>query len=213
MSEVIASLKDFDKSFPKCPKEGERRVALMRYFSIGGVIKAHESPNEWPKITYPSVEVIHKKIEELNERKKMYKEKLGGWKKSKNAASMYHQINQVKKLKEPLYWKHMAKMASDPDYRKDSETVHLPAHLVADKKWKPMVKMFVNDLEYRKQLSETVKTSIVYKKDKKVAKYADDLQGFRMDASGKQIVDLEKKLAEIEETENALYIVQKWTKE
>ena len=86
--------------------------------------------------------------------------------KTHKSASNYHLTNQVLKLKEPLYWKHIAKMATDSDYRKDAETVKLPAHLVSDKKWQPMVKMFVNDLDYRKQLSETVRTSVVYKKEK-----------------------------------------------
>jgi len=213
MTEVIASIKDFEKKFPKIKKEGDRWVALEKYFAIGGVIKAHESEKEWPKISYPEPTVIGKKIEELNERKKLYREKLGEWKKSHASASMYHQLHQLKKLKEPLYWEHMAKMASDPDYRKDADIVKLPAHLVADKKWKPMVKMFVKDLDYRKQLSETVSTSIIYKNDKKVARYADELKDFRMEAAGKQVKELEKKLEELELTEKALREIQRWTRE
>ena len=213
MTEVIASLKDFDKAFPGAPKDSDRRDALVRYFSIGGVIKAHDTGKEWPSITYPSRDVLAKKLEEVRHKKDIYKEKMGSWKKSKNSAALYHQLHQFKKLKEPLYWKHLAKSATDPDYKKDSDAVKLPAHLVADKKWKPMVKMFVNDLEYRKQLSETVKTSIVYRKDKKVGKYADDLQGFRVETSSKQIVELEKKLEVLDKTEEALRAIQKWAKE
>jgi uncharacterized membrane protein len=76
-----------------------------------------------------------------------------------------------------------------------------------------MVKMFVNDLEYRKQLTETVSTSIVYKKNKKVARYADELKEFRMSASNKQMEDLQKKIDHIEATEKALKELQKWVKE
>ncbi|MEI7961848.1 MAG: hypothetical protein WCI04_05950, partial [archaeon] len=77
----------------------------------------------------------------------------------------------------------------------------------------PMVKMFVNDIEYRKQLAETVNTSIVYKNNKRVAQFADDVQDFRIDASSKQVKELEEKLAEIDETVKALKEMQKWAKE
>jgi len=76
-----------------------------------------------------------------------------------------------------------------------------------------MVKMFVNDIEYRKQLAETVNTSIVYKNNKRVAQFADDVQDFRIDASSKQVKELEEKLAEIDETVKALKEMQKWAKE
>jgi len=210
---VVADIKSFDKKFPKAPKESERRHALEKYFAIGGVVKAFNSDNEWPKLAYPTSVVLDSKIDEVHSKKKFLEEKLHGWKKTHSSAANYHQVNQIMKLKEPLYWKHMAKMATDSDYRKDADTVKLPAHLVSDKKWQPMVKMFVNDLEYRKQLAETVRTSIVYKKDKKVAKYADELKDFRMETSGKQITDLDKKIFDLSETESALHEMQKWARE
>lgn len=210
---VIASVKDFYAAFPKAPKEGNRRTAIERYFGIHGVIKAQETDKEWPTLTYPSIEVLNSKIKESKERIKIFEKKLGEWKKSHWDASMYHQVNQVKKLGKPLYWKHLAKTITDSDYRKDANSVKLPAHLVSDKKWEPMVKMFVNDIEYRKQLAETVNTSIVYKNNKRVAQFADDVQDFRMDASNKQVLDLEEKLKDLTETINALKEMQKWAKE
>ena len=210
---VISSMNDFRKIFPETPQSGERITALTQYFAIGGVIRAHKSEKEWPKLTYPSYLVIQRKLADLKGKRKLYSERYSAWKKSYDRASKYHQINQVRKLKEPLYWKHMSKMLTDADYRKDSNDVKLPAHLVADNRWKPMVKMFVNDIEYRKQLTETVTTSIVYKKDKKVARYADELKDFRMGASTRQMDDLQKKLEHITTTEKALKEIQRWAKE
>jgi len=210
---VFSSIEEFEKKFPKIPKDGERRTAVEKYFSVNGVIRAFPSERTWPKLTYPNVFIIGKKLDELKKKKSLFQKNLDGWAKKYNQASNYHKTNQVKKFKEPLYWKHMAKMATDKDYRKDSETVKLPVHLVADDKWKPMVKMFVNDLDYRKQLSETVRESIVYKKDKKVARYADELKDFRMDTSGKQVDGLKKKIDLIEEIETSLKELQKWAKE
>ncbi|MCX6801009.1 MAG: hypothetical protein NTZ73_02380 [Candidatus Diapherotrites archaeon] len=213
MDKVIASLESFDKTFPKLPKKGERKDALKEYFSSGGVIKAYDIGGKWPKLTYPSYLVLDRKIKELRDKKKIYSGKLGDWRLKYASASLYHQIQQLKKLKEPLYWQHMAKVLSDSDYKKDAEKVKLPAHLVGDDRWKPMVKMFVTDLDYRKQLTETVSTSIAYRKNKKVARYADDLQGFRMAASQKEIDSLEKKVLEIEKTEKALKEIQRWARE
>jgi len=210
---VIASIKDFNKAFPKCPKSGSRHEALEKYFAINGVIKAQDTGKEWPTLTYPNRDVLEAKIKESKERKKIFESKLNEWKGKHFSAAMYHQVNQVKKLGEPIYWKHLAKTITDADYRKDADSVKLPAHLISDKKWRPMVKMFVNDLEYRKQLAETVNTSIVYKKNKKVAQFADDLQEFRMTASDRQIKDLEEKIDVLEKIEVSLKEMQKWAKE
>ncbi|VVB76216.1 Uncharacterised protein [uncultured archaeon] len=213
MHKVIASVKDFDKDFPKTPKEGARKDALERYFAIHGVVKAIATEKEWPKLLYPDVRVLDSKIKELIEKKKIYSDKLSEWKKKHSSAANYHNVNQVKKFGQPLYWEHLAKTIVDSDYRKDANSVKLPVHLVADNKWKPMVKTFVHDIEYRKQLAETVNTSIIYKKDKKVARYADELQGFRMGAAGKQVKDLEETIADLNLTEKALRELQKWAKE
>jgi hypothetical protein len=210
---VLSDISSFEKRFPKAPKEGERRSAVEKYFGIGGVVKAFDSDKEWPKLSYPSVVVLDSKIREVDEKSKIIREKLNEWRRAHSNAANYHQFNQVKKLKEPLYWKHMAKMATDSDYRKDAEAVKLPAHLVSDKKWQPMVKMFVNDLEYRKQLAETVRTSVAYKKERKVARYADQLKDFRMETSDRQIKDLEEKLNDLEETQKSLREMQKWARE
>ncbi len=213
MVNVVSNIEKFDEKFPNAPKNGVRRDSLIQYLKIGGVVKVYDSEKDWPKITYPNYFVLDKKLKELKSKRELFEKNLQSWKKKYSQASKYHTSNQIKKLKEPLYWKHMAKMAVDKEYRKDAEQVKLPVHLVSDDKWKPMVKMFVNDLDYRKQLSETVKTSIVYKKDKKVAKYADDLKDFRMDTSKKQIDELEKKIQEIKKTETSLREIQKWVKE
>ncbi|MDD3083718.1 MAG: hypothetical protein PHP82_01720 [Candidatus ainarchaeum sp.] len=209
---VFSNIESFKKKFSKIPK-GERLEALKVYFNSNGVIRAYTSEKDWPKLTYPNYFVLEKKLNELKSKRNLFEKNLASWEKKYSQAENYHRNNQIKKLKEPLYWKHKAKMIVDPDYRKDSEQVKLPVHLVSDDKWKPMVKMFVNDLDYRKQLAETVRESIVYKKDKKVAKYADELKDFRMKTSNKQVEELEKKIKKIEELEKSLKEIQKWAKE
>ncbi|MDD5147863.1 MAG: hypothetical protein PHH08_00180 [Candidatus ainarchaeum sp.] len=213
MAEGIIS--SFDKFAAKLPKDfdlekhASRASALKHYFSKGGVVSIALSEKDWPRLLYPTKDSLRQKISECAEKRKKYESSLGDWKKHFVQAQLYHVVNNVKKLKEPLYWKHVAKVVTDSDYRKDAESVRLPAHLVSDKRWKPMVQMFVNDLDYRKQLTETVETSIVYR-DKTVAKYADDTREFRMSQSGKQIDDLEKKIAAIDADISALQELIKW---
>jgi hypothetical protein len=209
---MFSNIKTFEKKFPKL-KNNDRTKALEVYFNANGVIRAYPSEKNWPKLTYPSCFVLEKKLSELKNKKSLFKKNLGSWEKKYSDAENYHKNNQIKKLKEPLFWKHQMKMLTDADYRNDVAQVKLPVHLVSDNKWKPMVKMFVTDLEYRKQLAETVRESIIYKKDKKVAKYADELKDFRMKTSDKQVKDLEKKIEKIDLLEKALKELLKWSKE
>jgi len=213
MKDIISNLPQLQAVLPKefdLDKEVERVSALKHYLSKGGVL--HVAPNQdgWPKLLYPTKSHLKKKIEDLRFLRSQYGSRLSSWEKKFNDAKSYHLVNNVKKLKEPLFWKHMAKCAVDPDYKADSEKVHLPAHLVADARWKPMVKMFVADLDYRKQLVQTVDESIVYKKDKRVAQYADLLQKFRMEQSNRKIDELQKKLAVIDTDISAMQELTKW---
>lgn len=209
---VISSFEKFAARLPgdfDFARHPARISALKHYFSKGGVVSIAISEKDWPKLLYPTKDSLRQKISDCQEKRKKYESSLGDWKRHFLQAQLYHVVNNFKKLKEPLYWKHVAKLVSNPDYRKDAESVKLPAHLVSDKRWKPMVQMFVNDLDYRKQLTETVETSIVYK-DRTVAKYADDSREFRMSQSGKQIDDLENKISVLDKDINSMQELMKW---
>jgi len=210
-SNVVSSIHSFDEKF-EVPKD-ERYDALEKYFSRGGVISTVNSSKTWPKLTYPSPLRVDVQIKELEELKAVYVKKVKDWQDKLSKAKSYHQRHQLLKFSEPLYWKHVAKQITDPDYRNDSKDVSLPVHLVADPKWKPMVKMFVSDLEYRKNLVETVQNSVVYKNDKKVGKYADVLQDFRSEISTSKIDELSKKVDKLDEEIKSLQMIKKWAKE
>ena len=211
-SNIISSISVFDERF-EVPKTEARYSALKKYFSRGGVISAVKSNKQWPKIIYPSPLRVDAQLKELFVLKENYSQKIKDWKKKLQTAKSYHSRHQMLKFSEPLYWKHVAKTLADSDYRDDSAKVKLPVHLVADPKWKPMIRMFVTDLEYRKNLVETVETSIVYKKDKKVARYADELQNFRSEMSNTKIKELKKKTTKLSAEINSLQLIKKWTKE
>ncbi|MFH1240163.1 MAG: hypothetical protein V1672_03005 [Candidatus Diapherotrites archaeon] len=185
--------------------------ALQHHFSKKGVISIKSKDKGFPILTYPSKPILKSKILVLTERKKSLQKHQAKWKQKRLEAKSYHLTNNVKKLTSPLYWKHVAKCATNKDYKSDSDKVQLPAHLVTDPRWEPMIKTFINDEDYRKQLTETVDKSIVYQKDKKVARFADDLRNFRIIESDKKIEEIESKLNEIREDLFSLNELLKWS--
>ncbi len=212
--DLISSFDQLQKTLPKhfdLQSEAARVVALKHYLSKGGVLRIAHSENAWPRLLYPTKTHLRKKSEETRLLRSKYDNRLGSWQRKFNDAKSYHSMHNLLKLKEPLFWKHMAKCAIDPDYRADSEKVKLPVNLVADSRWKPMVKMFVSDIEYRKQLVQTVGESIVYKKNKRVALYADLLQSFRMEQSNRKIDELKQKLAALDADINAMQELARWS--
>jgi hypothetical protein len=207
-SNIISSFDEFQKRFD-FPKNDERINALKKYFERGGVISALPSKKPWPRLVYPSPLRIQTQIEELKNRKKLFLKKEADWRKKLNEAKNYHMKHHILKLSEPIYWKHVTKMLTDKEYKADAEAVGLPAHLAADPRYKPMVKMFLEDAEYRKNLVETVQKSFVYK-NKKVGNYANILQDFRIDVSEAQLKDIEAKIKDLDEQIKSLEIIKAW---
>ena len=211
--DLISNFGQLEKFLPKDfkpEKDSARVTALKHYLSKGGVLHVSPSESEWPKLLYPTKLHLKKKIEETKHLQNQYNTRLDSWQKKFNGAKNYHSVHNLKKIKEPLFWKHMAKCAVDKDYRNDSEKIKLPVHLVADSRWKPMVKTFLKDADYRKQLVQTVDESIVYKDNRKVAQYADQLQDFRMEQSNRKVEELKQKVAALESDITAMHELAKW---
>lgn len=210
-SNVISSFEAFSKKFEVEGNE-ERIIALKKYFKRGGVISAVKSQKPWPKVVYPSPIRLDAQINELKDRREHFVKKNREWKAKLNEARTYHTRHHILKLKEPLYWKHMQKILMDKEYRQDSEVVGLPVHLAADARYRPMIKMFLEDDEYRKNLVETVQHSSVYK-NKKVGNYATVLQEFRTEVSENQLKDIAEKIGELDEEIKSMEIIRRWTAE
>ncbi len=211
--QIVSSFKQLETLLPKrfdAEREAARVSALKHYLQKGGVLHLVPSDAGWPKMLYPTKAHLRKRAEELRFLREQYASRLSGWQKKFNDARSYSVVHNVKKFKEPLFWKHMARYAIDPDYRSDSDKVKLPVNLVADRRWKPMIKVFLSDLEYRKQLVQTVEESIVYKKNKRVAQYADLLQRFRMEQSDRKITELQKKLAVLDADIEVMQQLARW---
>jgi hypothetical protein len=190
----------------------KRSNALKDYFAFGGFVSLIPLSNGsfWPKLIYPSKKRIQFQLNELEASKNLFSSKLNDWKKQHSDAKNYKNKIFLKKFSEPVYWKHLLKKTTDSAYRNSVERVNLPVDLVADKKYKPMIETFLKDEEYRRQLIEAFENSVVYKKDKRLAKHASHLQEFRQEISDTKIKDLEKKIESIQKNISCLQEIMKW---
>ena len=213
--EILSNFDAFQEKFPEIKAFGDhnRVKALKIYFARGGVVSAVSRGKGWPKIIYPNPLKLNAQIKGIQESMGMFNGKKRDWEKTFFNAKIYNVKNKIFKFSDPLYWKHALKKVADSDYRQDVEAVKLPAHMVAEPKYRPMINMFVNDIEYRKQLTETVLNSIVYKKDPRVARYAQELRAFRLDTSNKNIDSLQKKVSGLKLEIKALETIRDWAKE
>lgn len=194
-------------------KNPEFEQALKDYFASGGIVRVLISTSkEWPELIYPSQQRLRTLIKKKKEQKQELMAKKAAWQKRLFNAELYNITNFLKKYAEPLYWRHIVKYLADSDYRNDAKSVKLPVNLVADPRWKPMIKMFVEDLDYRKQLRLTVEESFVYKKDKKLAKYSQQLIEFRKQESQRKIDELNKKITKLDKEIRVLKKLLRWAK-
>lgn len=214
MTEILSSFDAFREAFSNQPfarGESARHAALKRYFDKGGVVKLSPNGSNWPKVLYPALDRLKMQLDEANRVKNDLEKKRSSWDKTRLSAKHHDFSLHMKKMVDPLFWQHQVKQLTDKDYRNDAQRVALPTRLVSDKRYRPMMEMFVNNIDYRKQLAETVETSIVYK-NSKIAKYAQERMGLRQEVSENQIEDLGSKIKEVEEDIMMLKEMVNWAK-
>lgn len=215
MALIISSFDKFGEKFPEAVADinDPRALALKTYFSHGGVVNViKEKEGAWPKLLYPDFSRLNKQLKEVTALRNSYASKRSEWRRQLAKAKTYELRHKITKFSNPLYWKHVAKTMSDADYKADAESVKLPMHLVDDPRWKPMIRMFIDDIEYRKQLVETVENSIVYGNDRRVARYANELQAFRAGVSEGKVSEIDKKVNEIEEQIKTINAMVSWAR-
>ncbi len=199
---IIPSFDAFAQKFPSvvsAPANTKRVEILKRYFAQNMVISLGSIPGDgnWPDIVYPTPMKLKKDLDRLQKLQRDLSARKSQWQLTLTKAKLFNLTSEVKKFSQPVYWKHLGKYFSDADYRKDADSVQLPVQLASEKRYKPMIEMFVNNLDYRKQLTDTVENSIVYKHNKKLARYATDLRELRMQQSQRTLDQTQKLLTEI----------------
>ena len=209
---IISSFNDLN-SFASIDwsKQEARRQSLTHYFSRGGVIRIKLNLGEEAVMVYPNKNRIKSLLETKNNLKQNYAQKLSLWQKKLTEAKLLNTMNELKKFSSPVFWKHIRKYFTDPEYKKHADTIQLPVALVNDPRYKPMIQMFVQDSDYRKQLVDTVQESVVYANNRKVAQFAEFLQDFRKQECSRRIKELEHKIAELNLDIHALQELNKWS--
>ncbi|PIN99327.1 MAG: hypothetical protein COT90_00150 [Candidatus Diapherotrites archaeon CG10_big_fil_rev_8_21_14_0_10_31_34] len=210
---IISSFDKFAEANPSLNLDltPQRALALKDYFSFGGFVSIISfDSGAWPKLVYPSKQRILHQLNELEASRKLFESKLNDWKQKHSEAKNYKTVNAIKKFSEPVYWKHLIKKMTDKEYSSSVDKVKLPVDLVSDKKYKPMIETFLKDAEYRRHLIEAFENSVVYKKDKELAKHATNLQEFRKDVSQTKIDELSKKVNSINKNISCLKEMAKW---
>lgn len=192
-----------------------RKKALDYYFSKHGIIQleTESKTNGWPSLIYPSAEKLSAQIEALEIKHREHSSKKWNWQMTHFKTASHQMIAHTQKIVDPLYWKHLSNVITDKEYRDSAKLIDLQPTLMADEKYRPMIQAFVHNPDYRKQLTETVKTSPAYQNHKGLAKHAEDRRQLKMDIS-KNIV--EKTGVQVEANQvhlNALRELLNWSKE
>lgn len=187
-----------------------QRHLLEHYFSSGNLIRVSVSKDSFPVLLYPTKLRLREMIKEKNSLKSHLEKKQSFFRNNLNRSKNYFFENNLKKFSNPLYWKHLSKYLIDKQYRQAADAVKLPIALVNDKRWQPMIRTFLDDKDYRAQLVETVSESIVYKKDRRVARYADRLQDFRIEEFSRNLKLVEEKLSKITKDIEVMHALMKW---
>lgn len=216
--EVFDSIEKIKTAFGGAPfleTNPRRTKALEQYFSRRGIVQLETTLKQgrWPELHYPHAQKLNAQIAELSQKHRDHTSKKWHWQMTHLKASSKEMVAHAQKVTDPLYWKHLAKSVTDGQYRHDARAIDLHASLISDKKYRPMIDAFVNNEEYRKQLTETVKTSIVYKDHKGLAKHADERKKLQMDVSKSLVEKTHIQVVEAQEQLFALKELLKWNLE
>ncbi|MBI5884544.1 hypothetical protein HZB89_00420 [archaeon] len=208
--EVISSFEKFSQAFPAVCSGGNAG-ALKLYFESGAIISVDSEARQKGSLVcyYPTFMRLQMQLQQAEKNLSLFQAKEKEWKKQFSSAKMHNLVGEVKKFTDVIYWKHVGKSLTDKDYRQAYDKVKIPTKLVSNPRYRAMLEMFVDNPYYRKQLTETVSNSIIYEKDPRVAKNADAVINFRIEASQKQLLDLEGKINALKQDKKMLESMKK----
>ena len=215
---IITSFVEMKKhisNVDELPENDRRLWAIKRYFEKHrgifyiSLVKGKKQP-DWPFLHYPTKIKLNTLIEETNQTLDYMKSAKGFWKNQYNKSRSNTFSAIVKKYSEPIYWEHHVKMVVNPMYSDAAKELNIPIHLVSNPKWHGMLRMFVKNQEYREQLLDTVRESIVYAKDKRLAKHADLVKEFRMNISKQKLSETDSIVLELNDDIDMSRELLKW---
>lgn len=218
MPEVFDSMEKIQARFSGAPfleSNPRRKKALEAYFSRRGVVQLEMDAKKkgWPTLVYPTPEKLQQQVGEWEEKHKDHAAKKWKWQVTHLQASSNEAVAHAKKIADPLYWKHVMQSLTNAEYRADSKQMNFHPSILTDEKYRPMMQAFVDNPDYRKQLSETVKTSPVYQNHKGLANQAKEKRKLKMEVS-KSLID--KTSVQVKESQDQLFMLKEllnWSEE
>ncbi|MBN1160039.1 MAG: hypothetical protein JXA43_02250 [Candidatus Diapherotrites archaeon] len=211
---TVTDISAFEKLFPELSKEdrrGSKGWAIRKYLENRGIVKIDCTVSGDPvKLIYPDKLKLMNLIETSRNKREMIRGDLKKWKNRHSKAKNEKITLQAKKLTMSDYWKHKAKYTTDKAYRDSWNRVDMDTEIAAHDKYGAMFRMFVNNDEYRSKLVDTVENSVVYSKDKKLAKNVQVLREFKMNMSNTKIESYNKKITELNEYIKAMQTLSNW---
>jgi len=115
------------------------------------------------KIICPDTEEIKETIKDLYGQLTYLKEKLKFWKHQLSDAKNYHSIIKITKFVKKDYWYHKIKEATDQEYKQNVRDCKLTSDVLMDPAYQNLKNSFLRNPDYRKKLSDTINSSIIYK--------------------------------------------------
>jgi len=211
---TITDLSALKKSFPDIAEgdgHGTKGWAIRNYLKNRGIVKIDCDPNGVPiKLVYPDKLKLTNLLETSIRKRSIMREDLKKWKTRFNKAKNEKLVLNLKKLTMGDYWKHKAKYTTNRAYKDAWDKVEMDTEIVAHEKYGAMFSMFVNNDEYRNKLIDTVENSVVYSKDKKLAKNVESLREFKMKMSHNKIKSYQKRIDELSDYIKAMKILSNW---
>ena len=179
---TIGNFEEFKRYLPAnwAVDYNERVNAIKVYLESGGIIKIGEMKGHWPKLIYPTKRRLEKQIEEAEEKLKDINKQIKEWRKRHKELQTNKVTDVLKRITDPLYWEHHARLLADPTYRETYELVEPPIHLIHRKEWRKRLKLFIKDKEYRLRLHEA-RTSEIGKRREGMKKEVEARMQFTRD--------------------------------
>lgn len=211
---IVSTVKALTKDYPNIMKEtgvGSKGWAVKKYLESGGIIKLGKEAGNITLI-YPDFTRLNTQIKDAEAKKSIFAREYKSWSAKYDKVKNEQKMLNIKKLSKKEYWKHLLKYKTDSDYRQMFDRTGLRTELVAHVKWDKMFNKFVNDEDYRQRLVETVENSVVYSKDRTLAKNADNVRDFVSSISFKKKNTYKEKVDNIERYIRTLKILTSWSK-
>lgn len=205
---IFTAIKDLEETCDEIKNlSQDEKQGLNNYFLEGGIIKANTKIKL--KVFYPSKDIIKKELNKLYSERAKTIDKIDQWYKIKKNSENFIKKNKVKKFMKSTFWKHTLKSIFDKKYKEDFKKIKIPIEYIGEESIRKLVDEFINNLEYRQKLIETIDYSIVYKNkgigDKVIKKL--ELQ---KEISKAKLDSLNTRKNKLQEKIKTYKLIQKW---